>query len=135
MRTPVVSIVDDDASVRIATTKLVRLEGYEAHAFASAEEFLVSPRIGDTACLITDVRMPGMSGIDLQSLLIAQGRSIPVIFMSAYREENSLARARAAGAVGFLTKPFDGRALMRCLSEALRRSAGPAADKEHPATN
>ena len=106
---PIVSIVDDDESVRVATTKLVRVHGFMAHGFASAEEFLQSPRAKETSCLITDVRMPGMSGVDLQSHLIAQGRRVPVIFITAFPEEGSQKRALAAGAVCFLTKPFDGQ--------------------------
>lgn len=118
---PVVSIVDDDESVRLATAKLVRLHGFVAHAFASAEEFLRSPHVSDTSCLITDVKMLGMSGVDLQRQLIAQGRRVPVIFVTAFPEEHSHARALAAGAAGFLTKPFDGRTLINCLYEALKR--------------
>jgi FixJ family two-component response regulator len=118
---PIVSIVDDDESVRVATVKLVRVHGFVAHGFASAEEFLLSPYASDTSCLITDVRMPGMSGVDLQSHLIAQGRRVPVIFVTAFPEEGSQARALAAGAVCFLTKPFDGQTLINCISEALKR--------------
>jgi FixJ family two-component response regulator len=99
----------------------VRVHGFVAHGFASAEEFLRSPHASDTSCLITDVRMPGMSGVDLQSHLIAQGRRLPIIFITAFPEENSEARALEAGAICFLTKPFDGQALIDCLSEALMR--------------
>jgi FixJ family two-component response regulator len=118
---PIVSVVDDDESVRVATVKLVRVHGFVAHGFASAEEFLRSPHVSDTSCLITDVRMPGMSGVDLQSQLIAQGRRVPVIFVTAFPEESSQKRALAAGAVCFLTKPFDGQTLINCISEALNR--------------
>ena len=117
---PIISIVDDDESVRVATLKLVRVHGFAAHGFASAEEFLRSPRAGDTSCVITDVRMPGMSGVDLQSHLIAQGRRVPMIFITAFPEEGSVARAMAAGAICFLTKPFDGEKLISCLTEALK---------------
>jgi FixJ family two-component response regulator len=119
---PIVSIVDDDASVRVATAKLVRLHGFVAYAFASAEEFLQSSRVGETSCLITDMRMPGMSGVDLQSHLIAQGKRVPVIFITAFPEESSQARAMAEGAVCFLTKPFDGQTLVDCLREALKQA-------------
>jgi FixJ family two-component response regulator len=119
---PVVSIVDDDAAVRIATTRLVRSHGFVAHAFSSAEEFLASAHVGETSCLITDMRMPGMSGADLQRMLIAQGQCMPIIFVTAYREESRAANVKAAGAAGFLTKPFDGQALMNCLGEALKRA-------------
>src|SRR5215510_9422759 len=77
---PVISIIDDDASVGLATSRLVRSLGYVAHTFASANEFLQSPDVNDTSCVIADVQMPGMSGIELQSALIAQGHSVPMIF-------------------------------------------------------
>jgi FixJ family two-component response regulator len=114
--------VDDDESLRIATAKLVRLHGFLVHAFASAEEFLESSQVGNTSCVITDIRMPGMSGVDLQAHLIAQGIRVPVIFISAFPEESSRKRALEAGAVGFLTKPFDGKVLIDCLSIALQES-------------
>jgi len=117
---PIVSVVDDDESVRVATVKLVRVHGFVAYGFASAEEFLLSPLAADTSCLITDVRMPGMTGVDLQSHLIAQGRRMPVIFVTAFPEESSQKRALAAGAICFLTKPFDGQILINCISEALK---------------
>ena len=100
----------------------MRLHGFLVYAFASAEEFLESPYVGDTNCVITDIRMPGMSGVDLQAHLIAQSIRVPVIFISAFPEESSRKRALEAGAVGFLTKPFDGKALIDCLSDALRES-------------
>src|SRR5262249_13627706 len=117
---PIISIVDDDESVRVATAKLLRLHGFVAHVFGSAEEFLLSPRSSDTSCLISDVRMPGMSGIELQNRLIAQGRSVPIIFIPAFPEESSHTKALRAGAAGFLTKPFDGRSLIDCLHKALK---------------
>jgi FixJ family two-component response regulator len=120
LSSPVVSIVDDDESVRVATAKLVRLHGFRTYAFASAEDFLRSPHSRDTSCLITDVRMPGMSGVDLQADMIANGKKVPVIFMTAFPEEGSYAKAMAAGSVAFLTKPFNGDTLIRCLYEALK---------------
>lgn len=132
---PVVSIVDDDESVRLATAKLVRLHGFVAHAFASAEEFLRSPRVSDTSCLITDIRMPGMSGVELQCHLIAQGKRIPVIFVTAFSEESSHARVLACGAAGFLTKPFDGRTLINCLYEALKRPNDGKSEQRSPTKN
>jgi FixJ family two-component response regulator len=127
LATPLVSIVDDDEAVRVATTKLVRLHGFIAHAFASAEEFLRSPRVDETCCLITDVRMPGMSGVDLQSHLIREGKRLPIIFITAMPDEVSRARALEAGAVAFLTKPFDGQMLINVLRDALNGALdGPA---------
>jgi FixJ family two-component response regulator len=81
---------------------------------------LQSADLDDTACLITDVRMPGMSGIELQQQLVDQGRHIPIVFITAFPEEHSRIRALAAGAAAFLTKPFDGATLINCLREALR---------------
>lgn len=128
MRPAVISIVDDDESVRAATAKLVRLHGFAAYAFSSAEEFLHSPRLAETSCLITDVRMPGMSGIELQRHLVAKGKHLPVIFVTAFTEESSRARAMKAGAAGFLTKPFDGQTLIDCLHKALEGSDGDRSD-------
>jgi FixJ family two-component response regulator len=108
--------------VRVATVKLVRLHGFVAYGFASAEEFLRSAHAGETSCLITDVRMPGMSGVDLQSHLIAQG-SRSVIFITAFPEQNSQTRAMAAGAICFLTKPFDGQTLINYLYDALNKTS------------
>jgi FixJ family two-component response regulator len=114
--------------VRVATTKLVRLHGFSAYSFASAEAFLQSPRLSDTECLITDMRMPGMSGVELQSRLIAQGLRMPVIFVTAYPEESSRNAALQAGAVGFLSKPFDSYILIDCLRRALQ-DAGNGPDQ------
>lgn len=119
-RTPVVSIVDDDDSVRGATARYVRLHGFVVHTFASAEEFLQSTVVDETDCLITDVRMPGMSGIELQDRLIAEGRRIPIIFITAYPEEGSRAKALHAGALDFLTKPFEGKTLIGRVQEAMK---------------
>ena len=119
-RTPVVSIVDDDDSVRTAMSSLVRSLGYEACVFASAEAFLASPRLQDTACLIADIQMPGMSGLDLQSALHARRHRIPIIFITAFPEERVRKRAEAAGAVGFFSKPVDGHVIIGCLESALK---------------
>ena len=104
---PVISIVDDDELVREATKSLVRSLGYKAVAFRSAEEFLESPHVTATVCLITDVQMPGLSGVDLQDRLIADGRRIPVIFVTAFPDERLRARVFKSGSVGFLPKPFN----------------------------
>jgi FixJ family two-component response regulator len=117
-----ISIVDDDESIREATKGLVRSLGYEAVTFSSAEEFLQSDSVGSTSCLIADVQMPGLSGIDLQRWLIARGTWMPTIFITAFPEESSRARAMKAGAAGFLAKPFSAESLVRCLDSALGRS-------------
>jgi FixJ family two-component response regulator len=114
-----IAIIDDDASVRASTSSLVRSHGYTVFTFASAEAFLQSDRVHDTSCVISDVRMPTMGGIDLQAHLLAQGYRVPFIFISAFPEESTLARAMEAGATCFLTKPFDGPSLIACLTTAL----------------
>ena len=120
-RVPVISIIDDDASVRAAANRLVRSLGYIAYPFASAREFLDSSQVNDTSCLIADVQMPGMSGLELQSLLRAQGRELPIIFITAFPEETARKRALDAGAVCFLIKTFDGPTLIKYLDKALQR--------------
>jgi FixJ family two-component response regulator len=114
-----ISIVDDDESIRESTKGLVRSLGYQAVTFASAEEFLQSDSVNRTACLITDVQMPGLSGIDLQRGLIAQGVRMPTIFITAFPGEESRARAMKAGALGYLSKPFSEDSLLKCLDTAL----------------
>ena len=120
-QSPVISIVDDDPSIRVATRNLVRSLGYGAQTFASAIEFLQSPHVNDTSCVITDIQMPGMSGVELQSALISQACQVPIIFITAFPEESIRARALAAGAVGFLSKPFDDSVLIECIDLALRK--------------
>lgn len=118
-----ISIVDDDAWAREGIKDLILSLGYQAQAFESAEQFIGSSCIADTACVITDVQMPGTSGLDLQDYLLSHGHRTPVIFVTAYPSEKNRLRALDAGAVGFLSKPFDEQALMDCLARALRKSA------------
>jgi FixJ family two-component response regulator len=118
-KVPVVSIVDDNASVREATRGLVRSAGFNAVTFASAEEFLESNRVIDTSCLIADVQMPGLSGVELQARLIAQGRRVPIIFVTAFPDQRIRSAVLKAGAVGFLGKPFDAECLIDHLHKAL----------------
>ena len=115
-----ISIVDDDESMREATSGLVRSLGYRAVTFGSAEEFLYSDSLNDTSCLITDVQMPGLSGIDLQRQLIAKGHLVPTIFITAFPEEVTRQCALTAGAIGYLDKPFTEESLVKCLEAALR---------------
>lgn len=117
---PVISIVDDDRSVRNATDRLVRSLGFIAYTFASADEFLNSPYVNHTSCLIIDVRMPNMTGLELQSILRGKGLATPMIFITAFPDTDSRTRALEAGAVDFLTKPFDGKTMIRSLSAALK---------------
>jgi len=123
-RPQVISIIDDDASVRAASDNLLTSLGYAVYTFVSAEEFLRSAHLNDTSCVIADVQMPGMSGVDLQARLLTQGHRVPFIFMTAFPEETIRARALKAGAICFLTKPFDRLTLIRCLDTALERRAG-----------
>jgi FixJ family two-component response regulator len=114
-----ISIVDDDESVRVAVARLARSLGFVSCPFASAEDFLHSPHLKDTACLIADVQMPGMSGLDLQDALLAAGYRIPIIFITAHPEQGVRKRAEAGGAVAFFEKPFDMRAIAQSLHTAL----------------
>jgi FixJ family two-component response regulator len=120
----VISVIDDDASVRAATDNLLSSHGYIVHTFASAEEFLESAGLNDSACVIADVQMPATSGLDLLTHMRAQGYAAPFIFITAFPEENVRARALKAGAVGFLAKPFAGPALITCVETALNRHRG-----------
>jgi FixJ family two-component response regulator len=118
--TPVVAVVDDDQSMRHSLNIFLRSLGYLADAFASAEEFLESGRVCNTSCLISDVRMPGMNGLELQKRLAAQGCKIPVIFMTAFADNKVREDALKAGAIGFLHKPFREDKLIACLDQALQ---------------
>jgi FixJ family two-component response regulator len=120
-----ISIVDDDVSVRESTRELIESLGYEALTFASAEEFLESQRVSDTSCLITDLQMSGLSGIDLQRRLMDEGRGIPTIFITAFPDEKTRNHALKAGAIGFLSKPFSDKALIHHLNEALADFGSP----------
>jgi len=120
----VISIVDDDKSFRGAIARLIRSLGHSVAAFDSAEDFLQSNRVNETECLICDVRMPRMSGLELQSDLIGKGYQLPIIFVTANPTESARKSALAAGAIGFLNKPCNEDTLIALLDEALRgRSA------------
>ena len=116
----VIAIVDDDEALREGMKSLVRSLGYAVSTFGSAEEFLNSERISDTSCLITDLHMPGLSGLDLQDLLIAQGHRFPIIFLTAYPDEDVRIRAMKAGAIGFLSKPSSDEHLLGYLNKAFK---------------
>ena len=118
---PIISIVDDDASMRTATARLLRSLKFSAHSFASAQEFLLSPQLRETSCLIADVEMPGMSGVELQARLAAHGHSMPIIFITAFPEDRIRDRVMSAGAVDFLSKPFDEPRLLESVERALAR--------------
>jgi len=116
---PIIAIVDDDDSFRRATMSFIRSLGYAVAEFASAEAFLKSDRLAEADCVISDVQMPGMNGVELQGKLIAQGYHLPFIFMTAFPEIRARTKALAAGAIGFLAKPFNDEMLITCLSKAL----------------
>jgi FixJ family two-component response regulator len=116
---PLVSVVDDDESVRESLPDLLREFGFAAHAFSSAEELLSSEIIGQTRCLILDIAMPGMTGLDLQRELKIRGQKIPIIFITAQKDEAVRARAFEQGAAEFLLKPFSDTALLATLNATL----------------
>src|SRR5437879_8264497 len=118
----VVSIVDDDISVRRSSRRLLRSSGFRAEALSSAEEFLNSKSAAETACLILDLRMPGMNGLELQRRLTQNGNRVPIIFLSAHASEEDERSALHAGAVQFLRKPISKEALLSAIREALKRS-------------
>lgn len=117
----VISVIDDDASVRAATDNLLSSHGYLIQTFVSADDFLQSNHLGDSSCVIADVQMPGMSGLDLLSHVRAQGYTLPFIFITAFPDDSVRARALNAGAIGFLAKPFAGPILIDCIETALNR--------------
>lgn len=119
---PLISIIDDDESVRVATACLLRSLGYRTHTFASADEFLESPHIGEAACLIVDVQMPKTSGIELKHLLRARGIATPIIFITAFPEERVRAKALDDASSRMLSKPFDSLVLIECLATALGKT-------------
>jgi FixJ family two-component response regulator len=118
-RKPLISIVDDDESVREAAAGLMKSLGYTAEAFGCAEDFLGSQRLLQTSCLIADVNMPGMSGLDLYRQLLSSGKPIPTILITAFPDEGVRELALSAGVIGYLSKPFDEGALLSCLHAAL----------------
>lgn len=118
---PVISIVDDDAWARSGLEDLILSLGYKTLTFESAEQFIQSGDIDQTACLITDLQMPGWSGLELQSHLRREGYRIPIIFVTAFPTEQHRARALEDGAIGFLNKPFDAQSLVDCLAHAVAR--------------
>ena len=120
MTESLISIVDDDESVRRTTTLLIESFGFRAAAFESAESFLSSGHLLDTSCLILDVQMPGTDGLQLQSHLAAAGCGIPIIFITAYDSKDSRQRAMQAGAAAFLGKPFSDEQLLQTIRSALR---------------
>jgi FixJ family two-component response regulator len=120
---PTIAVVDDDGAVRAALDNLLQSLGLGVVVFASAEEFLASPACRSAACLIADVQMPGMSGIDLQRHLAASGNRLPIILVTAFPKEQVRAQAEREGAYGYFAKPFEGRQLIACIERALQTSS------------
>jgi len=116
---PVIAIVDDDDSIREATMSLMRALDFSAEAYPCAEDFLTSGRLQRTSCLIADVRMPGMSGLELHRRLVLSGNPIPTVLITAHPDDGARARALEAGIIGYLTKPFDVDDLLGCIRSAL----------------
>src|SRR5262249_19888856 len=115
---PLVAIVDDDDSVRQSTFRLIRSFGYRAEAFATGEEFLASPAVSEAACLVLDVRMPGMDGLEVQRRLAGTRGRIPIVFVTARGSDYEERRARAGGATAFLRKPVAREAFLQILKKA-----------------
>jgi FixJ family two-component response regulator len=125
-----VAIVDDDASVRQSLDRLIRSFGYRTQVFGSADEFLASSAPDRAACLLLDVRMPGMDGLTLQRRLVERGTGIPVVFITAVATGQEERRAQAAGAIGFLRKPVDPTALRHALDQSFRAVRPARGDRD-----
>jgi FixJ family two-component response regulator len=119
---PLVFIVDDDPSVRKSLARLVKAAGYDVEAFASAREFLARPPHDGPSCLVLDVRMPGLSGLELQEALAAGGPVCPIVFITGYRDVRASVKAMKGGAIDFLTKPVNDRELLRAIERAVTKA-------------
>jgi len=120
MMPALVAVIDDDHSVRESSQSLIRSAGFAVRVFDSAEQFLNSPYLRKAACLVLDVRMPGMSGPELRRKLLSEGYEVPVIFITAAADEEAKARELTSGAVAYLTKPFDEQELLPAIDRALK---------------
>ena len=119
---PLVAIVDDDDSIRAATENLLEAAGYSTKTFSSAESFMSSERRQKVSCVVADMRMPGMTGLELFEALVASGRAIPTVLVTAYPDEQTRLRAREAGILCYLSKPFAPDELCACVDAALARA-------------
>ncbi|PZM08600.1 response regulator transcription factor [Rhizobium tubonense] len=129
---PVVFVVDDDISIRESLEHLILTAGWEPVIFDSAERFLERPRVLGPSCLILDVNMPGVNGLDLQREMAADGSNVPIIFVTGYDDAPMIVRAMKAGAVEFLTKPLDISALLQAVRAALAYSEASSRQQENP---
>jgi len=119
-KAPIVAVIDDDESVREALGNLLMSMGLEVEAFGTAEDFLASPRCNSVACLISDVQLPGMSGLELQRQIVADGNAPPIILITAFARDHVRRQAEQQGAVALLVKPFDGSRMVDCILRALQ---------------
>lgn len=119
-RKPLVAIVDDNESIRETTKDLLESAGLDVATFASAEDFLDSAPLPDLSCAVADMRMSGMTGLALHAHLLAAGKSVPIILMTAYPDERTRARALETGVVAYLAKPFTDAELLGCIGAAVR---------------
>ena len=119
-----IAVVDDDESVRRATRRLLRAAGFEAETYASGTEFLEAIKHSKPSCVIVDLHMPGMSGLEVQSRLAVSGFEIPVLFITAYDDPGARDRALQAGAVSYLRKPFTEEALLQAIDSAISGASG-----------
>ena len=119
---PIVFVVDDDVSVRESLELLIQNEGWQAETFASAQEFLDRPRVALPSCLVLDVSLPGLNGLDLQQQIASERNDMPIIFITGYGDVPKTVQAMKAGAVEFLTKPFNDEVLLTAIQQALERS-------------
>ena len=120
--TPIVFVVDDDVSVRESLELLIRCAGWQPETFASAQEFLTCPRVLAPSCLVLDVSLPGLNGLDLQKRVAVERTDMPIIFITGYGDVPTTVQAMKAGAVEFLTKPFSDDVLLSAIRQALERS-------------
>ena len=127
--TPIVFVVDDDISVRESLELLIRNEGWQPETFASAQDFLDRPRIFAPSCLVLDVSLPGLNGLELQKLVAVERSDMPIIFISGHGDVPMTVQAMKAGAVEFLTKPFGDTALLSAIRQSLKRSSAALADE------
>jgi FixJ family two-component response regulator len=123
---PLISIIDDDQSVRTALSTLVRSLGLAVCSFDSAEGYLASDERRKTSCIVSDIQMPGTSGLEMQNRLVTQDDRTPIIFITAFPQADIRRRALDAGAICFLSKPFDGNTLVKCIEAALGGESPPA---------
>ena len=119
---PLVAVVDDDPSIRNATHDLLRSAGFSAVTFKDAESFIASESRATAACLVADMRMPGMTGLELYEALVASGNVLPTVLITAHPEEMAKSRAREAGITCYLSKPFTPEELLACVRESLAKS-------------